>query len=854
VNASQFSHIEFPSELRPAPGRPFRGASHAFSFSSSLTKALISFGAARNATLFHTALAGISALLHRYTKHVRHSGRVAVASALGRLAERSLVLALEVSDNPPFGCLVERSRDTVVGARADEVSYEAIVAQLTPAEVKTYLRVGFVLTDKVDPLQLERWAGRFDLSFCCEAREDKLVGSVVYNSNVFGAQAVPQLVLHLTTLLEDAIARPEEPIGLLRLLPEEEDARVRFEPAVSSPKIQRRCLHELIEDQVARTPDSTALIVRDERLTYEQLNATANQFARHLIEVGVRPDSLVGVSLPRSKQLVPAILGVLKAGGAYVPLDPDYPKDRLAVMAEDANIQFMLTDTRSLAALPPNIAHVVLIDRDGPAIAKQPTDNPRSGATTENTAYVMYTSGSTGKPRGVVITHGNLGHHIPSLAARLEMSDRDTSILVASISFSASIRQYLAPLCVGASVVVAMTEELHDPIALLASVKRNNVSLLHVVPSHLRTITNALGQLEPSARADLLNNGLRMVLTASETLSSDVAAGWLSLGHGSTLMNMYGLTETTGVFMFCPVAKADLGGAPPIGRPMANAEVRLLDDQQQLVPIGIPGELFLAGPLLGRGYWKDHEATSAKFITTTDGRGKLLFRTGDRARIRADGNLELLGRIDDEVKIRGSKVIPEGVRRALAQHPGISDVAVVARDGPSGERRLVAFVVPKADATPLRSAELRRFARERLPEYMVPSLFLKLDALPMLPNGKVDRRSLPSIELGVPLLESEFVEPSTPAELALAEIWSHVLHMDHVGATDDFFELGGDSLKVMEVLVNVRVTFSIELDIIQIFAHPTISELARFITALGGDAATASLVPPAMPSGIPSKA
>ncbi len=598
---------------------------------------------------------------------------------------------------------------------------------------------------------------------------------------------------------------------------------------------QAGCLPDLVEEQAARTPEHTAVIYKEKQLCYRDLNAAANQLARHLRTLDVDPNTLVGVCLSRSLELVTGVLGTLKAGGAYVPLDPEYPKDRLVATLNDASVDVLVTDARSAAALSPHVKYTVRVDRDWPSIARQSTGNLPSGAKAENLAYLMYTSGSTSQPKGVMVTHGNLSCHVSSISERLEISASDVSLLAASISFSASVRQYLVPLCRGACVVVVSNEELNDPLALMAAVKRHRVSLLHLVPPHLRTVVVALAQLEPGRKAELLDNRLRLVLTASEVLTPDVAASWLALEHHATLMNMYGLTETTGVFMFYPVGRTDLGSTIPIGRPMENARPYLFDDNFRPVPAGTPGELYLGGPLVARGYWNHQKRTDEKFVPDPSQResGARLFRTGDRARIRPDGNLELLGRLDDEVKIRGFKVVPDEVRGALSQHPSIAETVVAGRAVPSGEKRLVAFVVPKPGAT-LRSPDLRSFLRERLSEHMVPSVFVKLDALPMLPNGKVDRRALPAFEEATPLVETEYVAPATAIEETLAEIWGAVFEIEQVGTRDNFFELGGDSLKAMEMFLQVRAKCGVELELHRIFDEPTVAELAQSIATLAG--------------------
>jgi amino acid adenylation domain-containing protein len=593
------------------------------------------------------------------------------------------------------------------------------------------------------------------------------------------------------------------------------------------------CLPDLVEAQALRAPERPAVIYKEKQLRYGELNSAANQLARYLRTLGVGRNALVGICLERSHELVTAVLGVLKAGGAYVPLDPDHPRERVAAMLKDAGAKVLLTDSRVAAWLSPQCEHVVRLDRDFSLITRLSAGKlPRDGAP-EDLAYVMYTSGSTGRPKGVMLSHGNLSCLASLFSKRLEIGADDGSLLLASISFAASVRQYLIPLSCGARVVVASKEELGDPLALMSLVKRHQVTLLQLVPPHLRTVLAALAQLEPQRRSELLSNHLRFVLTASEVLTPDVAAAWLELEHPATLVNMYGLTESTGPFMLHPVQKTDLGANIPIGRPMEGADFYLLDDDMQPVAAGTSGELYLAGPTIARGYRNQQQLTDEKFVPDPFGRepGRRMFKTGDRVRINHDGNCELLGRLDDEIKIRGFKVVPNEIRGTLGQHPLIAETIVVGSESAHGEKRLLAAIVAKPGAT-LRLPDLRRFLRDRVPEHMVPSIFVKLDALPMLPNGKIDRLALSAFHEAAPLVETEYVAPATTIEEMLAEIWGSAFQIKQVGTQDNYFELGGDSLKAMEVLLEIRAKCGVEIELETIFEAPTIGELARIITSV----------------------
>jgi amino acid adenylation domain-containing protein len=606
------------------------------------------------------------------------------------------------------------------------------------------------------------------------------------------------------------------------------------------PARPRATLDARVAEHAARAPERTAVVCGEHRLSYRELDDRATRLAAHLREHGVGRGAPVAILLPRGLDIAPAVLGVLKAGAAFVPLDPEYPVQRLLAMLDDIRPDVLVTEARLDARLAERVRHVVAIDRAQAAPARStPVDDSARDAGADELAYVMYTSGSTGQPRGVMVGHASLACHAEALAHRLAITAEDASMLVASTAFSASVRQYLVPLGQGARVVIASRAEIGDPIALLEAVKRTGVTLLHLVPSHLASVTSALTQLAPERRRALLDNRLRLVATASEVLSPAVAARWLELGHPAALMNLYGLTETTGVFTSHVVERDRLDAARiPIGRPFERARVHVVGDDGRPVRDGEPGELWLAGPLLARGYWGDAQLTAQRFAREpfADGLPERAFRTGDRVVRRPSGELELLGRIDDELKIRGAKVIPGEVASALAQHPEIAE-AYAAGEATASGTRLVAYVVARPHAT-LEASQLRQFLGERLPQHMMPSAFVALPALPRLASGKVDRALQPSAGTLIPWRDAQgagdaeagaHAEPRTELERAIAEIWRDVLGIEQVRRDDNFLALGGDSLRAMEVLVRIRMQYDAELALRWMFDEPTVAELARAV-------------------------
>jgi amino acid adenylation domain-containing protein len=592
-------------------------------------------------------------------------------------------------------------------------------------------------------------------------------------------------------------------------------------------------VHHFFEAQVERTPNAIAVVCKDRQLTYGELNRQANQLAHHLRSLGVGPEVKVGICVHRSVDMVMGILGILKAHGAYVPLDPAYPAERLSLMMQDTRVPVLLTQEPLLKELPEHEAHVVCLDTQWPSLSRRSEDNLRGTPSAANLAYVIYTSGSTGMPKGVMVTHGSLCHYIPALQAQLGVRSSDVYLHTASIAFSASVRQFILPLAQGATVVIAAAEERTNPLALFDLIKRRDVTIMDIVPSFWRACIHALARLEPRSRNELLDNRLRLILTSGEPLPAHVARDWrFELKHGAHLVNLYGLTETTGIVVVYPIPAKDDHRAKivPLGCPIANTQAYLLDGNLKPVPPGESGELYVAGPRVARGYLNRPELTAETFIADpfSDEPGARLCKTGDLARYLPDGNIEFIGRLDHQVKIRGFRIELEEIEIVLSQHRLVREVAMGVREDGPGEMCLVAYFVPgREDGTPI--SELRGFLNQKLPAHMVPSVFVMLEALPRLPSGKVDRQALRAPEESRQGGERTFVAPRTPIEEGLAEILAQVLGLDRVGIHDDFFELGGHSLRGAEVVTEVRKAFQVDLPLESLLKTSTVAGLASEI-------------------------
>jgi amino acid adenylation domain-containing protein len=608
---------------------------------------------------------------------------------------------------------------------------------------------------------------------------------------------------------------------------------------------QHAVVHLLFERQVHRTPTNVAVVCGVASLTYSQLNARANQLAHHLRALGLQSGAFVGICVRRSVEMVVGVLGILKAGGAWVPMDERYPVDRLGLISEDSGFSFLVTEEAVQSALPRSSARTVFLDREWNSISKYGTSDLPNLSSSADLAYIMYTSGSTGRPKGVMIAHANLSHYAQAMRERLEITGSDAYLHTASIAFSSSVRQLMVPLTSGARVVVATPEDIRQPLSLLATARDRQITIIDLVPSYWRTCIDALMGLDDQTRTALLTNQIRAVLTASEPLMADLPRRWrFDLGHPAEMINMFGQTETTGIATTYTIPAEDDSERQtvPIGYPIANTQIYVLDDQQNQVPAGAVGEIYVGGRGVGSGYLNQIEATAKNFLPNPFKSGSVesLYKTGDMGFYRSDGTLEFVGRVDRQVKIRGSRFELDEIEWALSQHPTIEETAVVVREDEPGNKRVVAYVVSRGRTL---SVELvRSFLVEKLPDYMIPSAFVALDSLPRLPNGKLDRQTLPPPARVRPDFAWSCVLPRNTTEWKLVNIWQAVLVVGGIGVLDNFFDLGGDSLSALCMLAQVDKVFGKELPASAVFHAPTIEKMARLLDR-DGPVSWSALVP-----------
>jgi amino acid adenylation domain-containing protein len=846
--ASPLPVLQLPSD-RPRPAiRSYRGATLAFTLPQALVHSLKLLSRREGVTLFMTLLAAFQALLARYTGQadicvgmpIANRNRVEFESLIG-LFLNTLVLRTNLEGDPSFSELLRRVREvTLLAYEHQDLPFEKLLEELQPERDLSHtplFQVLFALQNAPKPslnipglslkwssLGVESGASKIDLALLMEETPDGLAGLFEYNTDLFDEATLKRMSVHLQTLLEDAAARPESRLSALQLLPEAErrwllgdlnNTQAAY-PADS-------CLHELFEAQVARSPDAVALVFETQRLTYDELNGRANKLARYLQALGVGPESVVGVCVERSAEMIVALLGVLKAGGAYLPLDPASPAERLDFMLEDARAAVVLTQQRLADSLPARAARVVCLDTDWAQIAEHSDARVAAGASPDNLAYAIYTSGSTGQPKGVMIAHRGVCNTLRWRQKQFLLNAADRVLQTIPFSFDPSVWQILGTLVSGAQLVLARPGGQQDVAYLLRIMTEQGITVADFAPSMLQAL---LGErTRESCRQ------LRHVFCGGEVMPVALRTQFHH-SLSANLHNIYGPTEASIDTTCHTCQREDTGSTVAIGRPIANAQVYLLDPHLRPVPLGVPGELYIGGVGLARGYLNQPALTAERFIPHPFGTtpGARLYQTGDIARYSPDGNIEYLYRVDQQVKVRGFRIELGEVEAALKSHASVREVVVSAlEDGVRG-RRLVAYVVAGRD-WPSAAHELRNHLKDKLPAYMTPTAFVLLDALPLMSNGKVDRLALPAPTQPPEAASAALQPPRTQMERTIAALWQEALQVSLVSVHDNFFDLGGHSLLLSQIHARLQKLFGKEIAIADMFQHPTVSSLAQFLGA-----------------------
>ncbi|MDF5719774.1 MAG: amino acid adenylation domain-containing protein [Rhizonema sp. PD37] len=665
---------------------------------------------------------------------------------------------------------------------------------------------------------------RFKVKLSCLCREKSLGYEFHYDSNLFQIDDIKRLAGQFQTLLESVANNPEAVISRLEILSDQQRQQLLIEfNNTKTTYPNDKCIHHLLQEQVEQNPNNVAVIFAKEQLTYDSLNAKANQLAHYLQQLGVGPEVLVGICVERSLLMVVAVLGILKAGGAYVPIEPTYPPERQAYIITDSNIPILLTQQRLAANLPSDGTKVVCLDTDWEDIAQENTENPVSHTIPENLAYVIYTSGSTGKPKGTLIPHRGLVNYLNWCTQAYTVEQGTGTLVHSPLSFDLTITSLFSPLLVGGQV--KLLPENRDIQTLYTALSQSsNLSLVKLTPAHLELLGQQFSSQEAAGRT-------RALIIGGENLSAQHIAFWQKFAPNTMLVNEYGPTETVVGCCIYQVNDKQQSGSIPIGHPIANTQLYVLDSHLQPVPIGLVGELHIGGKGVARGYLNKPELTAQKFIPNSfsNESGERLYKTGDLARYCCDGTLEFLGRIDSQVKLRGFRIELGEIEAALVEHQGVQESVVVLQEDVSGNQRLVAYIVLNAELSTSVS-ELSQFLKQKLPEYMVPSAYRQLDALPLTSNGKIDRKALAVVEEFGPELEVAYVPPNTEVEQTIAAVWQEVLHLEKVGIHDNFFDIGGHSLLIAQVHSQLQELLPQDLSMIELLEHPTINSLAKHLS------------------------
>ena len=852
--------LDLPSD-RPRPARQSHtGTKESYLLPLSLKTALRDFCRAQGSTMFGTTMfmtlcAGFKTLLARYTGQ---SDVVVGMAVAGRGAPQTqdligfftntVVLRTDLSGDPSFREATRLVRGNCLGAfDHQDLPFELLVEALKPERSLAYSPLFQVMLSyqntpreelhltgiQVSPFSVETRTSMFDLTLYAWERPDGVLLTLEYNTDLFERTTIQRLFRHFEILLAGAVANPDAPISQLPLLDDSERQRVLVEwnspdaerPGKRSEYPAEIPLQHLIEANAERRSSEVAVTYRDQRLTYGELNARANQLAAHLVEMQVGPNVLVGVCIERSLDLIIAVLAIVKSGGAYVPLDPGFPDDRIASLVEDASLKILITDPGFDRALSGFTGQILRLDWS--RLGQNSAENCAIATRPQDLAYVLYTSGSTGRPKGVLVSRGALLNLLWSMRSWYDLTATDVFLGITTISFDIAGVDVWLPLLLGARLVLADRATAADGDKLQEELKRNGITFMQATPVSWKLMLSTGWQGDRNLKA----------VCTGEAMPRELARQLFPLVPH--LWNMYGPTETTIWSTGYKIPSADVPIL--IGRPIANTQTYILDGNRSPVPIGVAGELYIGGDGLAEGYLNRPELTSERFVpnpfSSTPSR---LYRTGDLARYLPDGNIQCLGRNDDQIKLRGFRIEPEEIRAVLMQHPAVRDAIAILDSSPSGEMRIVAYVCARQAQPEI--SDLRTFLEKRLPTYMVPSVFVAVDQMPLTPNGKINRQALPAPDLHL-TTERELAAARNPFEARLVSIWEDVLKVKPIGIRDNYFDLGGYSLLAVKLFSEIKKAFDLELPLATLYSAPTIEALADVLERNGESALWSSLVP-----------
>jgi amino acid adenylation domain-containing protein len=836
--------LDLPTD-QPRPSvQSYGGKAIKFTLPQPLADGIAAICQREQVTPFMILLSAFQVLLFRYSDQDDIAIGVPIANRNRREIEpligcfiNTLVLRADLSGAPSFRELLGRVRQSTLGAYDhQDLPFEVLVDTLQPTRQLSYnplFQVMFVMQNtpmqefnlpdtRLSMVTLETETAKTDLTLEIVPIGETLVGSFAYNTDLFDHTTITRMVTHFVTLLEGIVADLSTRITHVPLLTKAEQQQMLQDWNQSVAEYPRAAaVHQLIEAQAARMPNVTAIVFEGAALTYAELNTRANQLAHYLRAQGVGPDVLIALCVERSLEMIVGMLAILKAGGAYVPLDPAYPAERVQYMLAHSCAPVIVTQARLVDRLPDHQAQVFRLDADWPTLAAQPTTNPPRVVLPEHLAYIIYTSGSTGRPKGVMVTQQGLINLVHGL--RTYFDDRQVTItgLITSISFDISVNQIFPTLIFGRTLHIIPDAVKFDSRALIRYLDTHQIHLLDAVPSYIQAVLNEVAPEQP-------DNALRYFLIGGEKIEQRLLQSvFAQLGSAVEIVNIYGLTEISDINILGSIRAEDIGKPITAGKPLQNNRIYILDQHNQPQPIGIAGEVCVSGESVSRGYLFRPELTAERFVACPFEDGQLMVRTGDLGRWRADGTVEILGRIDHQVKIRGFRIETGEIEAVLATDPNVNECVVVVREDMAGDKRLVAYVAPREGLAAPPTGELRQLLSAHLPDYMLPSAFVMLPALPKTPSGKIDRGALPALGELASGTPDTFVAPRDTLELRLARIWEALLGVRTVGIRDNFFELGGHSLLVVRLMAQIQAQIGQKIPLATLFQEPTVEHLAR---------------------------
>lgn len=858
--------LELPTD-RPRPARQrFAGAEQSMLLPAELARDLRKLAHGEQATLFMTLLSAFQVLLYRYSSQDDIAVGIPVAGRISKETEgligffaNTLVLRGELSGDLSFRRLLRQLKQTSLEAMEhQEIPFEKLVEELNPPRDLSrnpLFQVMFAFQNerrvkpdlaglKLTPVQLSSEASKFDLVLSMRDVKRGLRAKLGYSVNLFDDSTIERMLEHFRLLLQGVVDDPDRPISQLPWLNHEERHQLLVEwNGADADLPEMACVHQLFEEQVRLRPDTVAVVSEGRSMTYRELNARANQLARHLRDLRVGPESLVAICLERSFEMGVAVLAVLKSGGAYVPLDPDYPRERLEFVVNDSHPVVVLTTAEFADRVPTGDAHLIRMDADVDRILQQSEEDLPCETGLDSAIYVIYTSGSTGRPKGAVNTHRGPCNRLLWEQHYFGFGPNDRVLFNVPLGFDPSFLYFFRPLVCGGRLVIVRPNGHGDPAYLAELIASEGVTIAGFVPSMLRAFVEEESPLRSC-------DSLRYLSSGGEALTPDLMELVLQRLDVDSY-NFYGPTETSIGVIFWKCCRDYEYDTVPIGRPIANVKSYILDDLGNPVPIGVPGELHIGGAAVGRGYLNRPELTAERFIPDpfSDVSEARMYKTGDLCRYLQDGNIEFLGRRDHQVKIRGQRIELGEIEAKLCQHPSVGQATVIDCESVPGDKFLAAYLVTGNSQEGGENAraqlfdDVRRFLKDTLPDYMIPQAFVHLDALPLLPSGKVNRRALPQPDAARVRTREEYVAPRTPLEQQLAAIWCGVLKVKRTGIHDNFFDLGGHSLLATQVISRIRSTLEIELPLRELFRTPTVAGLAEAIQRTTQDSRIPSIQP-----------